>query len=1013
MKSAMDAAEDPVFFIPRLLKTLSPVSIDLAPGDPIAACRLLDSLSNGIESRTPASPLGTLWPRLPQIIPNSYSLATAKLPALLPVFDSGPVQLINIPGVNADGQQLPALGLSKSVCGHIIASNGEVAFERIDATIPGPFEFHWRRFYRQSNREDSGLGPGWRHSLSEQLHIREDGAELHTAEGRRIHFKIPAIGHGCYNRYERLLLHRQSLHSYRIIGFDQPLRIFRADGVNSALPLVEIRDQFGNALSIDYRNGLPSKIVSSWGRVVEIHSREGRIEKLINTQAPDNQSELCRYEYESQILTDATTGQARENYAYRDQQLATIECNRRGQLLFNYDNHGRCCELQHNERLHKLSWRRSERRCTLRINECHPIEWKFNHSGHLVDERQHNMHRRWLYDHYGNLCEEITADDQRCIYRYDELGRLTRRTRNQVSDRYLYDQRGFLTAILRRDEQLWRFHYNERGCPDKITDPENHVWQCQYSDRGQLIQLKDPEGGSVHFNWDSQAQLQTVQRSDRNWGFEYDHWHRLTALIEDGNTLRSWRYGQAGQLLEATIGDRSFQLEYTEDGQPNALRDNRDQILCWQSDAAGRCRKIQFPGGQIWQLHYDTHGQLHQLETPAGNTIWNYDGFGRVTAREDANGRLRQWHYYPDGRLREYRDSDLRWYFRYADDGTLAQIRNNSGQHCDFRSDRHGRIIQADNTHAFVRFQYDHRDRLIAEHHDSKDADSLTLRHDYDTRGWLKSTSSDCLALTYTLAPSSDLYGVDANGEVILRCETEASAIAWVQGELRSRRSYEYGQMTELSAGPGLSWQFPTEEPLHLSAPEQAVPETKETAILRDKRGSVIRELRADNQREYLYQYDGWGLLASAECGDFKTWFRYDPFGRRLSKLSTHRKSTRQRRVDTRWYSMGLWSEIHVLNNRAEPAIHYIHHPLDQTLLCRWREDAIEHYLTSPEGQPLALFDHEGKRLWVKGEHTEHNISPGPWRGRGRIGDSETGLYYTLRGYWHPLLKIWINTIHD
>ncbi|MFC6981378.1 DUF6531 domain-containing protein [Microbulbifer taiwanensis] len=537
-------------YIPQLLDTLQPPRLDFPSRDPASVCHWLNDQS-GIPADA-ISPLGSLWPRLPQFAANHYSLARApRLPQLC-IDDAGPIHLVTSPGTDPQGCPIPALENCQKVSEHVIASNGEVAFQRDDISIPGPFEFRWQRYFRHSNTRDCGLGIGWRHSLSEELQIEDGKAQFHSAEGRIIEFSLPPIGHSCYNRFERLLLHRQSLHSYRITAFDRPNRIFRSDGVNSALPLVEIRDQFGNALTIDYQDGLPRKMVCSWGRLFEFQCREGHIEKLVDCHAPGECEYLCAYQYDAQSLTEASMGLQRECYQYRDQLLAAIDSDSRGDFKFVYDSQLRCRELQINGLIQKLNWRKSQQLCTLSSADRLPVEWKFNDAGQLLSERQEHIHRKFLYDLYGNLCQVTSADGQRSIYRHDELGRLTRQTCNGTSDRYVYDDNGRLVAVQTLGNQIWRYAYGASGLAVEITDPEGHLWQCQYGDRGQLLQITDPEGGRVELNWDSQAQLQSVQRGDRHWKFEYNHWCQPVALVVDGETRRQWRYGAAAELRRPT-----------------------------------------------------------------------------------------------------------------------------------------------------------------------------------------------------------------------------------------------------------------------------------------------------------------------------------------------------------------------------------------------------------------------------------------------------------------------------
>ncbi|WP_346838537.1 DUF6531 domain-containing protein [Microbulbifer sp. SAOS-129_SWC] len=1001
-------------FIPSILQKLQPPPVDMPASNPVALCDWLNRQTTTTPPENIPAPLGSMWPRPPVIQANRYCFADAPSIPQLHTHDCGPLQFVSASGRNPQQRTLPPLPQCQRVADHLIASSGEVAFARADFTLPGPLRFQWQRFYRHSNDEDCGLGRGWRHSLSEQLRVEDGRVEFHSAEGRHIAFRQPAIGHSSYNRAERLLLYRQSLHSYRLRGFEQADRIFRADGTDNALPLVEIRDHCGNALTVDYRDGLPTKIVTSWGRIVEIHSRDRHIEALANGHAAEGQQQLCHYEYlederagdSAALLRECAAGLQRESYRYDEQLLSAIDSDARGTLQFEYDNRQRCHRLHHNTQPYRLSWRNDQHRCTLRSDGRAPRQWTFNDAGQLTYEACGERRQRYLYDYYGNLCQTVAADGRRSFYRYDECGRLRRRTRDGCSDRYHYDEHGALRAV-QCGERNWHFAYGAQGLLDSATDPGGGVWQCEYSERGQLLQLRDPENGTVQFDWDGQSQLLSVRRGERHWSLAYDHWHRLTAMTLDDDPLRQWHYGNAGELRRSGAADGEYQLDYDSRGHPCALHCNGAAMLEWECGSDAAPRQLRAADGRRWQLQYNGHGQLLELHGDSSQCCWHYDSQGRLSGAEDASGRSWQWRYDAGGAVSEFRDNDTHWYFQRGDDGTLQQIRNNGGQHCDFHYDAQQRLTGADNGHSAVRFQYDARNLLIAEHCDSRDYGSLSLQHHYDARGWLKGTASETLDIAYLLAPDGDLYGIDANGAAILRSEPRDGGIDWIVGSNRLHRQIRGGRLCGLRAGSDLNWQFEPQAaqflpPLH--APLSSA------AIERDRRGNIVREQRPGKQlREYHYRFDGWGLLTSAECGDFKTYFRYDPFGRRLGKLSTHRRSTRQRRLGYRWYSLGLWDENTTLNSRSQTPTAYLHHPLTGALLCRLRDGSAEHYLLDPAGEPLALLGDGGETLWNSAEkrHTD------AWRAHRRIADSETGLQYNRCGYWHPQLQLWLNALDD
>ncbi|SEA23221.1 DUF6531 domain-containing protein [Microbulbifer marinus] len=1013
--------------IPINLAKLSPPKIESSSGNPISLCNWLNNFTADTRQADGDFPLGSLWPQPPRINANHYTLSQAPVLPILYTSDCGPVQFCNLPGVNPTGDTVPTLAQCERICDHVIAHNGEVAFTRIDFTLPGPILFKWQRYYRHGSSEDSGLGDGWRHNFSERLHIAEvttdaSGAkktiaELYTAEGRRVSFTVPAIGHSTYNRFERLLLHRQSLHSYRLCGFDQPDRIFRADGTSDALPLVEVRDRFGSSLTVDYADGLLRKVVSSWGRVLEFHYRDQHIEKILQRDGPTEDQVLCSYDYDvpHKRLSAAYQGVACEQYQYDEQRIVAIDNSQSGQIEFFYDQRQCCQTIRRNNLTFTLSWRQSQRCCTLKMPDRLPIRLKFDRFGQLLLEQQGDRSTSYFYDHYGNLCHK-NSNGTRNIYRHDEFGRLVRRTRGGTSDRYVYDDCGRLRAAQLYGEQSWKYRYGAAALPEQVFDPEGHCWQLRYNERGQLSRLTDPEGGTAEFHWDDQAQLTAVQRGDRRWEFAYDHWQRLTAWTRNGQLEKQWHYGSGGVLLAHHQGPWKLQFERDSVGRPCGISQDGQAKLSWQLDVAGNIRQLHLPGGAEFTIHWNAHDRIIQA-TSADNTFeWHYDGFGQLSRYTDAYGDRIQWQYDNSGRVCEFRDNDSHWFFLHSQSGVLRQIRNNSGQQCEFHFDSSARLVQAANSHSRVRFQYDRRNLLTAEHHDSGDSESLSVSHRYDGRGWLKRSTSEKLDLCYLLSPDACLYGIDANGEAALRCEYAGAEEIWTQGRTRSGLLYAHGQLTDIETAQKQRWRFAPCAPLSEFVPAPA-PVLGSGHTERDMRGNIVRERRQDQAGdEFLYQYDGWGLLSSAECGDFKTFFRYDPFGRRLSKLSSHRKSAHQCRMDYLWCSTGLWCEHSLAVDEERPAVHYLYHPLRGTLLGRWQSDRLAHYLLDPAGAPLLLFDELGEILWAKEATQPQATTNGPhrsggdtWHSSGQMADCETGLHYSWRGYWQPQLNCWLH----
>ncbi|QKX16449.1 DUF6531 domain-containing protein [Microbulbifer sp. YPW1] len=1032
--------ESLVGFIPSVLADLAPPRQPQSPGDVFAICKWLRSPENG--TFVPFEVKNPLWPDAPIIKPNDYCLANFSNPAIFHLPENTPVQLCNYPGTNFSGELLPTISQSAVVCGHVIAANGEVAFSRTDFVLPGPFNFSWQRFYRQSADDNLGLGTGWRHTLSEHLQLPEPGSDssnkvvLNTAEGRSIVFDLPAIGHGSFNRSERLCLLRQSLHSFRISAFDQPDKIFRADGAGRNVPLSEIRDSFGNTLTVDYQDGRPHKIVTSWGRTLDFVYREGLLQEISDIPGNSEHAPLCAYQFDDNQYLRAVasshggnkTYSARrsEAYGYAQGKLSELSSDDAGHLTFTYDRIDRCRLLSVDQHQYLLRWSSGRRTCTLSSDDQHDIQWQFDTRGNTISRRQQGRETRRRYDHYRNLCLQVDSAGTDTVFRHDEFGRLVRCTRHGVHQHYIYDTQGRLLAAGVNSTDgptaIWKLSYQEHSRPTQVIDPAGNHWHCDYDDKGQLRQLKDPEDGCVRLHWDAQSQLRELQRGDRQYHWQYDERGRPRAFDAGTAAASSWEYDTDGTLCKATLDAQIYTLRYDDHRRPCAIECDGETRLQWQYDDRGLVRHIRFAAGISWDLDYNHRRQLNGLRTGNSQFCWQYDAFGQLNQFfGDGDHQQREWQYDHGGRVTEYRDSDNHWFLEYNATGTLDQIRNNNGQQCSFHFDIHGRLLQATNDSCTLRYRYDQRDLLIAEHRDllqENRSESLSISHQYDNRGWLRSSSSDSLNVTYTFAACGNLYGIDANGKMVLRCEQRDSSEAWSLGEHEIVKQYETGLLTgiTLNGQHQLHPQYP-QRPAHIpSAPVQFLLRAADGHTGLDPRGNVVDEVRS-GQREaprYHYQYDGWGLLHSAECGDFKTYFHYDPFGRRVGKISTHRRSRRQQRVFSHWSGLGLWGEV-TARGGQQSSCHYLHHPITAVLVARALDtsdsgsetDKLQYYVTDDRGQLLAVLgdSERGDPIWQrKTSESAANTprGPGSYRGREGIYDVETQLVYREFCYWHP-----------
>ena len=1068
-----------VEFIPSILDWLHPDPMPEIACDAVAISdwfqkirdRIATPASKQTETSVQISSLSNIWPRAPHIEATHCGLARAITAPQLKVAASTPVKFCNYTGHNPRGDFIPALSQCTQVAGHVIASNGELAFSRNDFTLTGPFPFRWKRYYRQSGEEDQGLGSGWRHTLSEHLQLPDasPGAAqkvlLNTADGRILAFDLPAIGHACFNRSERVYLLRQSLHSFRLSAFDEPDKIFRADGTGKSAPLCEIRDDYGNTLSVDYHNGRPTRIVSSWGTTLECHYADAQMVGISDTQGGDDVP-LCEYDYDHEghlVATRSAFGQERFNM--HGGQINALTNLNIGHLRFAYDKLQRVNAVYLSEEAVQevvaeddckmswhLRWRSGTHTCIVSSPARHDIHWRFDRCGNLVESLQAERSQRWRYDIYRNLCHHVDSHGLNTLYRHDRYGRLLRRTRDQLHRHYIYDDDGRLIATGEMNGEAqarcWQYHYAENcSHPSVIIDPEKNPWKLERDERGQLRILTDPEKGRITLDWNAQLQLIGLAYGDQKFSWDYAPNGNVIRQSHTSGVRREWHYGKRGNLSSVVFGDHTFSITPDEYGRPCMVRYGEEVLLQWQYDGHGRVLRIQEYSMPALTLGYNGHGQLTTMGVEDQRYTWQYNHYGQLTNFEDGGVLQREWQYEIGGRLREFRDSDSHYYLKYNNRGQLKQVRNNSGQLCSFHFDLFGRLTQAANEQCNLRFRYDRRDLLIAEHQDfdsDNSPENLSINHSYDGRGWLKSSCSDSFKITVLFSAAGSLYGIDTNGAMTVRSELQAGDSNTDDGQFRELLSlgahqvekvYRQGALRQISLGNDLAWSTSQAA----QSPESLLPRlalispcSTHATGERDAHNNLVIGTRVspNSTMEYRYQYDGWGRLYCVECADFKTWLRSDPFGRRLLKNSTHRRSGRQRRIAMHWSGIGLWSEITHLDDKRIHT-HFLQHPITGTALARMElgDPGDQHvpdggvsrrvfFVADDVGRLLALLqdaDSPGDNttrptpLWrfepaQKCADLTMTLCPGSFQGSLGVYDSETQLFYQDFRYFTPAL---------
>ncbi|WP_321573075.1 RHS repeat domain-containing protein, partial [Hafnia alvei] len=160
---------------------------------------------------------------------------------------------------------------------------------------------------------------------------------------------------------------------------------------------------------------------------------------------------------------------------------------------------------------------------------------------------------------------------------------------------------------------------------------------------------------------------------------------------------------------------------------------------------------------------------------------------------------------------------------------------------------------------------------------------------------------------------------------------------------------------------------------------------------------------------QWRYRWDAKNHLTGLETPEGERWaYKYDPFGRRISKRCTNRDKPG---MDFHWNGDQLAEEIPLHSDGTpddENAIHWIYEPGSFTPLARYEKGQLHYAVTDTVGRIQELLTEEGtivwkgkQQLWGKEESRSQEGAPScRLRFPGQYEDDESGLFYNRYRYY-------------
>ncbi|RDL27207.1 RHS repeat-associated core domain-containing protein [Serratia fonticola] len=640
---------------------------------------------------------------------------------------------------------------------------------------------------------------------------------------------------------------------------------------------------------------------------------------------------------------------------------------------------------------------------------------------------------------FGLITQVADSEGNQQTARYDERNRLCSLFDEENRGLHLrYTTRDDLRSLSHAGGALWRYRYDNHRRLAVSDRPNNSLEQFTHDRHGNLTHYQDANG--VEWRVDYGPFDLPVARTDgegQRWQYRYDpdHLQLIEVINPQGESYR-YQLNASGQVVtEQDYAGTEWQYVYDKDGQCVEKRDALGQVTRFQYDAAGRLCSLHTPEGET-QYQYDVLGRLLSVVAPGSELSFEYDLQGRVV-RETQNGRVIR---------REYPDRQTQTrHLEMPEDEAMQPALSTT-----LRTNRVGewlslQLPQQAETQALRVTRNDN-----GQDTERKAGDGFMLRNQYDLMGQLVHQRAGRQTRIFTPEEVQDIPQPVLAGLDRSYCYDSALNLVAANDDLE-RLSYVVNanrQVVSVSEGNQLQEHYSYDAsgyPMQqrVNNPRALFSVSNEDVYLRghrlsqagdssfeyDDAGRMIARWQHKGgyrPEETRYSWDSRNQLIALKKPHGEVWhYRYDPFGRRIEKVCEQRGL----RTLYLWDGDSIAEIREYKNAQLQRIRHWVFDGWELLAQQEWTrpnvlpfdgravadESEARVYTTlyavcAPNGQPLALFNTEGKAQWRKPAASlwgmalskatvNVQLDPG-LKFAGQLLDEESGLFYNRYRYY-------------
>jgi RHS repeat-associated protein len=380
-------------------------------------------------------------------------------------------------------------------------------------------------------------------------------------------------------------------------------------------------------------------------------------------------------------VTDAANSQTIYSYD-NESKLISITDGSDHTTDFDYDNLGRVTKTTFPSALFETySYDNVGNLISKTDRNGQTIGYTYDQLNRMIQKSYTDYVGTYSYDSVGRLTQ---ASDPTGEYQfvYDNLGRLKQTITNYsflvntfFTVSYGYDAASNRTSLTDPENGLTTYAYNALNLIASLTDPDRNSFKWAYDAIGRRSELSRPNSVKTSYTYDSLSRLLSISHAKQNnildgakytldaagyrtsrtplpsgtaTNYSYDDLNQLVAATKDSSAVESYIYDKVGNRL-SSIGVSPYvygtsnelvskpDTVYAYDNNGNLQSEsNTGGTIGYSWDLENRLLSVTLPGsGETVSFQYDPFGRRISKSSPAGTTIFVYDGANVI---EEVNG---------------------------------------------------------------------------------------------------------------------------------------------------------------------------------------------------------------------------------------------------------------------------------------------------------------------------------------------------------------------------------------